>query len=300
MDSFTNETVIKALRNAGYKTIMTKNCNFYEIGMPQASEVFRNMSNHTSLSITPKEAKKLKVLEEAIKVIQEGFEQTYIAKLSNIFLKLDKKDLCLSENQLYWVKEILLELEDFVLDPSAGKCTGSWFDIQDLEKFNDELYDYLNKKIKSINTDNINDKNNKKIIELLVNILDINKNKNKQLEQFAIQLKNLQIVQKQDVAAPRFVFDRNNEINRTTLGEAIIRDKQYKGHWIDRTYLNNGNFFDLVSTWLHEISHKAGGDGTPAFAYKLTDMVESILRSSSDSSELQTDLRALEKVFNEI
>ena len=123
--------------------------------------------------------------------------------------------------------------------------------------------------------------------------------------QMATQLENLQIIAKSDIEAPRFIFDRNSEMAKSTLGEAILEygvglEKTYKGHWVDRTYLNNASFDELLATWLHEICHKSGGDGSSEFTYKLTDMLESFIAFSTSSNQYQTDLLALQKVFNEI
>ena len=88
------------------------------------------------------------------------------------------------------------------------------------------------------------------------------------------------------------------------MGEAIIDekingDRQYMGHWIDRSYLNEGSFYELVATWLHEITHKSGGDGTSAFTYKLTDLIEQLTEAVSSNETTRLKLSALEKVFNE-
>ena len=110
----------------------------------------------------------------------------------------------------------------------------------------------------------------------------------------------MQIINKKDVTIPRFIFNRKSELASNTLGEAIINFGEYKGHWIDRGYLNNGNFYDLLATWIHEICHKSGGDGTSEFTYKLTDIIEALMTATSKSAQFRTDLLALEKVFNEI
>ena len=115
----------------------------------------------------------------------------------------------------------------------------------------------------------------------------------------------MEIIQKEDITAPRFIFDRTQELAKNVLGEAILElqyngTNKYKGHWIDRTYLNNGSFCDLVATWIHEICHKSGGDGQAEFTYKLTDVIEALLDSMPFSNEMQTNLLALDKLFNEI
>ena len=72
------------------------------------------------------------------------------------------------------------------------------------------------------------------------------------------------------------------------------------GHWIDRDYLNSGNFYELLETWAHEITHKSGGDGTSEFTYKLTDLVEQIAQSLKNNPITNTKLHAFEELFNEI
>lgn len=56
------------------------------------------------------------------------------------------------------------------------------------------------------------------------------------------------------------------------LAEAITEKDKSKGFWIDKTYLNETEFSDALETALHELSHKAGGDETRKFSYKLTDV----------------------------
>ena len=295
-----SETVADSVRAAGYKIIYSGEYGFRDIGMPDACDIFKTLSNHKALEPTIAEARKLKVLEEALKVIQRDFEDIYIFKLNDIFSRLTAEDLNVPKEADYFVKSALIEIDDFVVDSSVAQKGYLGYKIFDVEKFNEELLKYLNTKIKNINTSNINTEENKKALKLLSTILKENKEKNKKLEQYAIQLEHLQIVSKEDVSAPRFIFDRTQDLAKDTLGEAIIESSEYKGHWIDRGYLNNGNFFDLLATWIHEICHKSGGDGTAEFTYKLTDILEGLLSISSASPNLQANLYALEKIFNEI
>jgi len=299
-NKYCNEVVYNSVKNAGYKIIPCHDCGFDDIGVPEASRVFRFLSDHSVLEATPKEAKRMKVLEEALRAVQENFEETYMAKLQDIFSKFNKQDLRVSKNLDYSTRNALKKLEDFEVDRKIAWIHPDFIEIYDEEKFNDLLYEYLSKKINSITPLNLNDNDNKRAIKLLTKILDANESQNELLHQFRIQLENLQIIKKEDIDAPRFIFDRTQELAKNTLGEAITCLGEYQGHWIDRTYLNNGSFFNLLSTWMHEVCHKSGGDGTAEFTYKLTDILEALLTACSNSNNLQIKLNALEKVFNEI
>ena len=118
-------------------------------------------------------------------------------------------------------------------------------------------------------------------------------------------LKDLNLVTAEDVTKPRYIFDRTKEIANNTLGEAIISsrsfsfDTEYLGHWVDKDYLNTADFFQLLGTWLHEVCHKGGGDGSEEFTYILTDMLRVLMRSNV-SSENSMKLNAIEKVFNNL
>ena len=302
LESTSNETVYNAVRSLGYTVIKAKDCDFGSIGMPGANSVFKAMSNHSALTPTQKEIKRMKVLEEAIKVIQENFEKTYLAKLKDIFSNITPEDIKISEGIDYNTKKLIESLEDFALKDNIGELSGYKFKINDIDNFNKTLWEYISKAVAKINNDNIDDPKNKNILQLMTKLMEENKENNERLSQYATQLKNLQIINKADVTAPRYIFDRNAEMAKNTLGEAIIDfgKNEYEGHWIDRTYLNNGNFFDLVATWMHEICHKSGGDGSAEFTYKLTDILEGLLTASSSSPDLQIKLQALEKIFNEL
>ena len=113
-------------------------------------------------------------------------------------------------------------------------------------------------------------------------------------------LKNLTLITDADINQPRYIFDRTKELAQNTLGEAIIdkNGKTYNGHWIDREYLNTANFNQLLGTWLHEICHKSGGDGSEEFTYALTDMIR-VLLSTQESNDSNAELVALRELFEE-
>ncbi len=309
LDSNANDVVVSSVSNAGYRIIKGKECDFEAVGMSRATNIFKTLSNHTALEPTPAEAKKLKVLEEATSVIQEAFSSTYAQKAKDIFLSLAPEDLQIPKDKVdcYRIQSALAKIKDFNFSPDAfgREDIYSLPKIQDTEKLNTEIRQYLTQKINGLNASNIYDEDNRNALELFTTLIERNSSDNEILKQYTTQIKNLQIIEPEDVKAPRFIFDRKNELNKTTLGEAILHgdysfDKHYAGHWVDRGYLNEGSFVNLLATWMHEICHKSGGDGTSEFTYKLTDMIESLLAISTKDSDYQTDLLALEKVFNEI
>lgn len=78
------------------------------------------------------------------------------------------------------------------------------------------------------------------------------------------------------------------------------QENQYLGHWVDREYLNNKDFYRLLATWLHEITHKYAGDGTKEFGYKLTDVMGMELESLMNNPEKAKKLRVLRDIFNSL
>lgn len=101
-----------------------------------------------------------------------------------------------------------------------------------------------------------------------------------------------------------FMFDKNglNEsgLNSGTLAEAIVDNGTSKGFWIDKNYLDNANFSDVLETALHELSHKAGGDESAEFSYKLTDVNASAIKQMLNDPKTRTELQALNRLWSEI
>ncbi len=105
-----------------------------------------------------------------------------------------------------------------------------------------------------------------------------------------------------------FLFDntstRDRRLHSDALAEAIIDGagpfKVSKGFWIDKSYLDRGDFSDVLETALHELSHKAGGDETAEFSYKLTDVNRQAIKELLSNPETRFNLRALSKLWNEL
>ncbi len=101
-----------------------------------------------------------------------------------------------------------------------------------------------------------------------------------------------------------YIFDngengqtRNAYIN--VEGEAIIENYTSKGFWLDRNQLNRKDFIGLLTTALHEITHKFGGDDSAEFSYRLTDVMNGVLKVA-EYPDIAVKLKALEQIWNEI
>lgn len=92
-----------------------------------------------------------------------------------------------------------------------------------------------------------------------------------------------------------FLFDnksaKDSKLHSDALAEAITDRGVSKGFWIDKSYLDRADLYEVLETALHELSHKVGGDESMEFSYKLTDVnrdtIAHILNNSADRVELQ-------------
>lgn len=71
------------------------------------------------------------------------------------------------------------------------------------------------------------------------------------------------------------------------------------GFWIGESELS-GDFDRIISTALHEICHEFGGDGSADFTYALTDMLEAIIKATTQDEHTLIELRALRACWDEI
>lgn len=99
-----------------------------------------------------------------------------------------------------------------------------------------------------------------------------------------------------------YLFDKKLEHGhyKDCLAEAITEKDKSNGFWIDKTYLNKTKFSDALETALHELSHKAGGDETREFSYKLTDVNACVIEEFMKNPKLKTELNALNTLWNEL
>ncbi len=101
-----------------------------------------------------------------------------------------------------------------------------------------------------------------------------------------------------------YLFDANSAIEKKlsegTLAEAITEGGVSKGFWIDKTYLDNSSFSDVLATALHEMSHKAGGDESMAFSYKLTDVLAQYSKGTIRDNISSAKLKILDNLWEEL
>lgn len=101
-----------------------------------------------------------------------------------------------------------------------------------------------------------------------------------------------------------FMFDKNAAKERTlysdTQAEAITDKGVSKGFWIDKSYLDSSDFSEVLETALHELSHKAGGDESASFSYKLTDVNRDAIKQILEDTGSRNELNALRRIWNEL
>ena len=104
----------------------------------------------------------------------------------------------------------------------------------------------------------------------------------------------------EEAQKPRFIYNAKEAKEESTLAESVTKDEVYKGHWVDQKALNKSKFYELLAIWLHEITHKYGGDGSKEFGYKLTDVMGLELESLMNNPERLEKLRFLRSVFDKL
>lgn len=94
-----------------------------------------------------------------------------------------------------------------------------------------------------------------------------------------------------------YLFSNNgaseDRMYNNCLAEAITENGISKGFWIDKDYLDNGSFSDILEAALHELSHKVGGDGSSNFSYKLTDVNKEAISQILNNADSRKELQAL-------
>ncbi|MCQ2740126.1 MAG: hypothetical protein MJ237_07865 [bacterium] len=119
-----------------------------------------------------------------------------------------------------------------------------------------------------------------------------------------LDLENFEIITENEASKPKYVVEEfpSNDGKGTskTLAMAIINGTNFEGHWVQREYLNDGDFFDLLATWLHENSHKVGGDGSDVFNQRLIKLQQLVVDISNTHPDFCEKLNILYQKFNEV
>lgn len=113
-----------------------------------------------------------------------------------------------------------------------------------------------------------------------------------------LELKNYEHISDKEANAPTIICDKASSPNEAA--EAILNSEGLKGEWMTRAHLECERFTTLLSTKLHEITHKYGGDLSESFSDALVDLQASIMKGFVHNPESLEKLRILEEVFNEV
>ncbi len=101
-----------------------------------------------------------------------------------------------------------------------------------------------------------------------------------------------------------YMFDRtssrDSRLHSNALAEAIVDRGVSKGFWIDQGYLDRASFNDVLETALHELSHKAGGDESAEFSYKLTDVNRDAIGQLLDDIKSRNEIQALASLWSSL
>ena len=101
-----------------------------------------------------------------------------------------------------------------------------------------------------------------------------------------------------------YLFDRtsakDSKMYSDCNAEAIIDKGVSKGFWIDKSYLDRSSFSEALETALHELSHKAGGDESAEFSYKLTDVNKDAIGQLINDIQARHEMQALNNLWNSL
>lgn len=108
----------------------------------------------------------------------------------------------------------------------------------------------------------------------------------------------------EELDAKIYLFDnkgaKDKNLYSSTLAEAIVDNETSKGFWIDKTYLDQASFSEVLETALHELSHKAGGDESAVFSYKLTDVNKEAIGQIMTDIKSRNEMSALNRLWEEV
>lgn len=100
-----------------------------------------------------------------------------------------------------------------------------------------------------------------------------------------------------EVNKPTYMF---SEGDHGAGAEAIIEGGEYQGHWMRDSHLLLQNYVGNLATFLHEISHKSGGDESKVFSRQLTKLQSHITNAIMHNPNAFKKLQTLSKMFDEV
>ena len=294
-----NDTVRNKLRKYGYRLLPKY---FKDLGVNSGSNTFKNLSQHVALEANPVEMKKMQILEEAVRVIKEDLDASLATMLQKPLIEIDPKKV----SNKYGIKELLDLFQDAPEFQNLGYKHLSYYNKTEfIERLSDEAKEDIIVKLNKLMNERfiaLASAENKNEVTGLIGKLEhygISCALSDKTQEYLRTIKNLRLIEDSDITKPRYIFDRWSEISTNTAGEAIIKGRQYKGHWVDRTYLRDAYFNEALATWIHEICHKSGGDGSAEFTYALTDILGAMVKPNQNSTS-KIKLAALEEMYEKL
>lgn len=100
-----------------------------------------------------------------------------------------------------------------------------------------------------------------------------------------------------EVTKPTYMF---SEGDHGAGAEAIIEAGKYQGHWMRDSHLLLQNYVGNLATFLHEISHKSGGDESEVFSRQLTKLQSHITNAIMHNPNALKKIQTLSKMFDEV
>lgn len=100
-----------------------------------------------------------------------------------------------------------------------------------------------------------------------------------------------------EVNKPTYMF---SEGDHGAGAEAIIEGGEYQGHWMRDSHLLLQNYVGNLATFLHEISHKSGGDESEVFSMQLTKLQSHITNAIMHNPNAFKKIQTLSKMFDEV
>ncbi len=100
-----------------------------------------------------------------------------------------------------------------------------------------------------------------------------------------------------EVTKPTYMF---SEGDHGTGAKAIIEAGEYQGHWMRDSHLLLQNYVGNLATFLHEISHKSGGDESEVFSKQLTKLQSHITNAIMHNPNALKKFQTLSKMFDEV
>ena len=118
-----------------------------------------------------------------------------------------------------------------------------------------------------------------------------------------LDLENLDVVTPKEASNPRYIYEKpDRDKNTNEAAEAITDGKNSLGMWIDQKYIDNAyiDIFEYIATWLHEISHKVGGDGEKVFNLRLQRLIQLTSQMCEQDPAFRTKLQVLNQEFKKL